>query len=153
MKKEMDLYSDYRLSRFGQVTVAGLSNLSDGALSHDKITRLLSENEFNSKTLRLEVKPPVREYKNKKNCLTFDDTVVTKPYTDENDIICWRRNHSKGCNEKIGREKRQSPVTKNEIMRSMLKRAMESQYIKFGTLEIRSQIELFCLKSKIYLMP
>ncbi|MDR2120312.1 MAG: hypothetical protein LBP64_05490 [Tannerella sp.] len=30
MKKEMDLYSDYLLSGFGQVTVTGLSNLSDG---------------------------------------------------------------------------------------------------------------------------
>ncbi len=33
----MDLYTDYLLSSFGQVTAAGLSNLLERILSHDKI--------------------------------------------------------------------------------------------------------------------
>jgi hypothetical protein len=170
MKKEMDLYSDYLLSSFGQVTATGLSHLLGGALSHDKITRLLSGNEFNSKALWQEITPLAREYENEDACLIFDDTVVSKPYTDENNIICWHWDHSKGRNEKginlltafyhtpspsgseelripvvfecvkktvrvtdekTGREKRQSPVTKNEMMRSMLKQAVESQHLKF----------------------
>jgi hypothetical protein len=170
MKKEMDLYSDYLLSSFGQVTVTDLSCFLGGALSHDKITRLLSGNEFNSKALWQEVKLTVREYENEDACLISDDTIVSKLYTDENDIICRRRDHSKGRNEKdinlftafyhtlspssaeelripvafecvkktvrvtdekTGREKRQSPVTKNEMMRSMLKQAVESQHLKF----------------------
>jgi hypothetical protein len=45
MKKEMDLYNDYLLSSFGQVTDTGLSGLSEGAVSHDKITRMLSQHE------------------------------------------------------------------------------------------------------------
>ena len=32
-------------------------------------------------------------------CLIFDDTIIGKPYMDENGIICWRRDHSKGRNE------------------------------------------------------
>jgi hypothetical protein len=43
MKKEMDLYTDYLLSSFGQVTSTGLSTLLDGRISHDKITRMLSQ--------------------------------------------------------------------------------------------------------------
>jgi hypothetical protein len=58
----MDLSSDYLPGSFEQVTVTGMSNLLDGALSHDKITRLLSDNKYfpvlfsavnNGKRLRL----------------------------------------------------------------------------------------------------
>jgi hypothetical protein len=41
MEKEMDSYSDYLLSRFGQVTATALSSLLDGAVFHGKITRCL----------------------------------------------------------------------------------------------------------------
>jgi IS4 transposase len=170
MKKEMDLYSDYLLSSFGQVTATGLSNLLDGAVSHDKITRMLSGNTYRSKDLWQEVKPPVRPYESEDACLIFDDTIVSKPYTDENELIGWHWDHSKGRNEKginlltafyhtqsrtssealrvpvafecvkksvrfceikNRKEKRQSPVTKNEMMRSMLQRAVENQHLKF----------------------
>nr|WP_165905603.1 hypothetical protein [Parashewanella spongiae] len=47
----LELYSDYELSSFGQVTATGMSDLLDGAYSHDQVTRLLSTNEFTSKTL------------------------------------------------------------------------------------------------------
>ena len=44
MKKEiLDLYSDYLLSYFGQVTATGISRLLDGALSHDQVTRMLAD--------------------------------------------------------------------------------------------------------------
>ena len=166
----MDLYSDYLLSSFGQVTATGLSDLLDGTLSHDKITRMLSGNNFTSRDLWYEVKPLVREYESEEACLIFDDTIVSKPYTDENDLICWHWDHSKGRNEKginlltafyhtqgsavaealrvpvsfecvkktvrfcelkTRKEKRQSPVTKNEMMRTMLNDAVKSQHLKF----------------------
>jgi hypothetical protein len=100
MKKEMDLYTDYLLSRFGQVTATGLSSLLDGSISHDKITRLLSGQEYGSKDLWQEVKPLVRAHENEDACLIFDDTIISKPYTDENDLICWHWDHSKNRNEK-----------------------------------------------------
>jgi hypothetical protein len=170
MKKEMDLYSDYLLSSFGQVTATGLSGLLSGALSHDKITRMLSPDEYSSKDLWQEVKTPVRANESEEACLIFDDTIVSKPYTDENGMICWHRDHSKGRNEKginlltafyhaqlpaswealrvpaafecvkktvrfcgikSRKEKRQSPITKNEMMRSLLSRAVESQHLTF----------------------
>jgi len=100
MKIEMDLYTDYLLSSFGQVTATGLSNLLDGSLSHDKITRTLSGQEYSSKDLWREVKTLVRDHENEDACLIFDDTIISKPYTDENDIISWHWDHSKNRNEK-----------------------------------------------------
>ncbi|MDR1129453.1 MAG: hypothetical protein LBK96_00545, partial [Prevotellaceae bacterium] len=35
------------------------------------------------------------------------------------------------CEVKTCREKRQSPITKNEMMRSMLRQAVENQHLKF----------------------
>jgi len=96
----MDLYTDYLLSSFGQVTATGLSALLEGSLSHDKITRLLSGHGYVSKDLWREVKQLVREHENEDACLIFDDTIISKPYTDENDIICWHWDHSKNRNEK-----------------------------------------------------
>jgi hypothetical protein len=167
----MDLYTDYLLSSFGQVTSTGLSDLLDGSVSHDKITRMLSSGSYCSKSLWQEVKPQVRAHENENACLIFDDTIVSKPCTDENDLICWHRDHSKNRNEKginlltafyhtqssasseslrvpvafecvqktirftdpkTGKEKRKSTATKNEMMRSMVKNAVENQHLKFG---------------------
>jgi hypothetical protein len=100
MKKEMYLYNDYLLSSFGQVTATGLSRLLDGILSHDKIKHMLSGNAYSSKDLWHEVKTPIREYESETACFIFDDTIISKPCADENDIICWSRDYSKERNEK-----------------------------------------------------
>jgi hypothetical protein len=170
MKKEMDLYTDYLLSSFSQVTATGLSNLLDGSVSHDKITRLLSGKEYCSKDLWQDVKPLVRSHESDDACLIFDDTIVSKPYTDENDLICWHWDKRKNRNEKginlltafyhtqssteseplrvpvsfecvkktvrytdpkTGKEKRKSPLTKNEMMRSMIQQSVDYQHLKF----------------------
>ena len=52
MEQVLDLYTDYLLSSSGKTTATGLSQLLDGDLSHDKISRLLSGNDFTSKDLR-----------------------------------------------------------------------------------------------------
>src|SRR5215469_14777521 len=100
MNKKMDLYSDYLLVSFGQATATGLSNLLNNRISHDKITRMLSGQEYGSKDLWHEVKSLVREHETEDACLIFDDTIISKPYTDENEMICWHWDHSKNRNEK-----------------------------------------------------
>ena len=45
----MDIYSDYLLSSFGQVSAIGLSGLLEGSLSHDQVTRMLSSQANDSK--------------------------------------------------------------------------------------------------------
>ena len=42
MNNLAEIYSDYLIASFGLTTATGLSNLLDGEISHDKITRFLS---------------------------------------------------------------------------------------------------------------
>lgn len=101
MTKEMlDLYSDYLLSSFGSTTATGLSRLLDCAISHDQVTRFLSEKVSTSSDLWRVVKPLVRQIESAEGVLIFDDSIEAKPYTDENEIICWHYDHTQGRNVK-----------------------------------------------------
>ena len=104
MNRELvDLYSDYLLSSpvqagvrlFGATTATGLSDLLEGSLSHNPITRFLSQQGFDSKTLWQLVKPMVRAIEDDAGVLIFDDTIEEKPYTDENELISWHFDPSK----------------------------------------------------------
>ncbi len=169
MEKILDIYTDYLHASFGLATATGLSRLLDGAISHDQITRMLAKPEKTSKELWLSVKPFVRHHENDEACLIFDDTIIEKPYTDENDLISWHWDHSKkysvkGINLltafyhtkaenqtlplrvpiafetihktirysdiKTKKEKRKSSITKNELMRDMIKEAINKE-LKF----------------------
>ena len=48
-KQLLDLYSDYLISSFNKTTATGLSQLVDGSVSHDKISRFLAERKYTSK--------------------------------------------------------------------------------------------------------
>lgn len=95
MNKLLDYYTDYLISSTRQTSATGLSELLDGVVSHDSITRFLSNSNFDSKTLWLSVKPIVREHESSDACLIFDDCIIEKQYTDENPLICWHWDHSK----------------------------------------------------------
>jgi hypothetical protein len=84
------------LSTFGKTTATGLSDLVNGEVSHDQVTRFLSGQEYTSKELWQEVKPTVRKLEREDAVLIFDDTIQEKPYTDENEVMCWHYDHSKG---------------------------------------------------------
>ena len=166
MNKLLDLYSDYLLCSTRQTSATGLSVLSDGAVSHDKVTRFLSGHDFDSKSLWMAVKPLIRQHESEAACLVFDDTIIEKQYMDENELICWHWDHSKGRNikginilsafyvsplpaseeslrvplayetvkktvvfseVKTRKQKRQSSVSRNEMMRQMM-----LQQIKIG---------------------
>jgi SRSO17 transposase len=98
MNKEMlDIYSDYLIAQNQYATAVGLSDLLEGQISHDKITRFLNGEERGSKELWKYVKPKVRKIEEDKGgVLIIDDTIEEKMYTDENKIICWHYSHSKG---------------------------------------------------------
>jgi hypothetical protein len=95
-----EIYSDYLIASFGLTTATGLSNLLDGEISHDKITRFLAGKVKTSQDLWDFVKPLIREIETGAACLIIDDSIEEKPYTDENDIICWHYDHSKQMNVK-----------------------------------------------------
>ena len=92
----LDLYSDYLISSFGQTTATGLSALLDGHISHDRIRRFLAGSLRTSADRWQRVKPHVRAIQREDGVLILDDSIAEKPYTDENDIICWHYSHSHG---------------------------------------------------------
>ncbi|MFH0792753.1 MAG: transposase [bacterium] len=150
----LNLYSDYLLSSFGQTTATGLSALVEGAVSHDQVTRFLSNEGFDSRQLWRLVKPTVRRIQSPQALVIFDDTIAEKKWTDSNDIIAWHFDHTQGkaikglnilsciyhagdldipvafdivrkpvvsCDIATRKESRKSLLTKNEMMRAMLK--------------------------------
>ncbi len=156
----LDLYSDYLISSFGQTTATGLANLLKGGISHDQVTRFLASTPRTSADLWKIAKPFVRRIQSDQGAMIVDDSISEKPYTDENDIVCWHYDHShqrtvKGINfltalyhsqgvslpvgfaliaktehyidQKDGKEKRRSPITKNEYYRALLEQAIQNQ--------------------------
>lgn len=87
MENVLDLYTDYLLASFGQTSATGLENLLDGTIKHDTVTRLLTRSDFTAKDLWLAIKPLVRTHQNADGCLIFDDCVIEKEYTDENELL------------------------------------------------------------------
>jgi len=154
MNKEiLDLYTDYLISSFGQTTATGLSRLMNGEVSHDQVSRMLASPKTTSKDWWRMVKPQVRKIEQADGLMILDDSIEEKPYTAENEIVCWHYDHSKGrtvkginfitllyyaqevalpvafeivsktekyLDKKTGKEKRRSPITKNEHARQML---------------------------------
>jgi hypothetical protein len=92
--KLLDLYSDYLISAFGQTTATGLSALVDGEVSHDQIQRSLAGEAQTSADLWRIAKPHVRKIEKAEGIMIVDDSISEKPYTDENDIVCWHYDHS-----------------------------------------------------------
>jgi hypothetical protein len=93
-EKLLDLYSDYLISAFGQTTATGLSALLSGEISHDNVQRFLSGERQTSADLWRIVKPHVREIESEDGVLIVEDSISEKPYTDENEIVCWHYDHS-----------------------------------------------------------
>jgi hypothetical protein len=99
MKTDLDLYTDYLLSSFGQTTATGLSALLDQAVSHDDVTRFLTHADSGSPALWQQVKPLVRQVEQalapeETGCLLVDDSIIEKAYTAENGLVTVHYDHS-----------------------------------------------------------
>jgi len=91
-----DLYTDYLLCSFSTVSSTMMSKMLQNSLSHDQITRFLSKRDFTAIDYWLSIKPIVREIENNNGVVIVDDTIEEKPYTDENEIVCYHFDHTKG---------------------------------------------------------
>ena len=96
MNNMLDIYTDYLISSTGQTSATGLANLLDGQISHDSVTRFLNTKDLASKALWQSVKPFVRTHQSQYACLAFDDCIIEKEYTDQNELISWHWDHAKG---------------------------------------------------------
>ncbi len=160
----LDLYTDYLLITPGYSTATGLSKLTNKEVSHDKITRLLSQ-KIDSRTLWQEVKPLVHEVSCDDSFLIIDDSIEEKPHTKTNSLINWHYDHCigksvKGVNfvssfyysskhdmglpigvsyvlkdlefiDDKGKISYKSRVSKNQMMRDMVKCACYNCYFKY----------------------
>lgn len=95
-KELLDIYTDYLISSFGLTTGTGLSRLLDGAISHDRIQRFLASPTRGGADLWKIVKPYVRQIQADDGVMIVDDSISEKPYTDENEIVCWHYDHTTG---------------------------------------------------------
>ena len=97
MNRELfDLYSDYLLSSFAATTGTGLSQLLEHTISHDQVSRMLNSEQLTPRDWWRVVKPHVRAVQHEQGVISIDDSIVEKPYTDENEIVCWHYDHAKG---------------------------------------------------------
>jgi len=92
----LDIYTDYLICQNKHATATGLSELLDGDIAHDKVTRFLRRNHFDSKSLWGYVKKAVRAHESAGGVLILDDSIEEKPYTDENEVNAWHYSHAKG---------------------------------------------------------
>ena len=79
METTLDLYTDYLLSSFGQTSATNLARLMDDQLSHDDVTRFLSQPMEVGQTLWKTVKPLLRKHQQPDGVLIVDDSLAHKP--------------------------------------------------------------------------
>jgi len=96
----LDLYTDYLMASFSLTTATGMSAMLDGALSHDQISRFLGQGLADQKAYWKHIKPLVRRIETDAGIIKIDDTILEKPYSQENAIICWHYDHSKKGRDK-----------------------------------------------------
>ena len=92
----LELYSDYLLASLGQTSATRLSQLLEGAVSHDQITRFLHQGVPLSQTVWHLAKPLVRKIQSAEGVLIVDDSVEEKPHSSTNGTIEWHYDHSVG---------------------------------------------------------
>lgn len=96
----LDLYSDYLIASFKLTTATGMSKVLDGALSHDQITRFLCQDLLTQKEFWKCIKRVIRQIESPEGVIKIDDTILEKPHSTENEIICWHHDHSKKGRDK-----------------------------------------------------
>lgn len=95
--KIADLYTDYLITQNRRATATGLSEMMEGEISHDQVTRFLHGQIRGSKDLWGYAKPLVRQHEGvDEGVLILDDTIEEKPYSDENLINAWHYSHKEG---------------------------------------------------------
>jgi hypothetical protein len=102
-KNMLDIYTDFLICSTSYTTATALSRATGNSISHDKVTRFLSSEDFTPSHLWQFAKPLIKSIRKEENAdgfLIIDDSIEEKPHTDENDIIAWHYDHCKGRNVK-----------------------------------------------------
>ena len=103
MKVLSETYITFLLSSFGKIEMTKLSKVTGDKYTHDIFTKklLLNDNIETDKELWKNVKSILREYENDiDGCLLVDDSLLAKPYSKTNEVICWHYDHVSHRNQK-----------------------------------------------------
>jgi len=92
----LDLYSEFLLVSPGQTSATLMSEMLNKDLSHDQITRALTEYPYGSRDLWHTVKKTVREYETVDGVIIIDDTIAEKEHSSETDTINYHFDHCSG---------------------------------------------------------
>ena len=103
----LNLYADFLICNTKQASATNLSQMVNGKVSHDAVTRLLSTNDFSSVDLWYKTKDTIRsvcpsfdDYKNlpasEQPIVSIDDSIIEKRYSSENELNCWHFDHCSG---------------------------------------------------------
>lgn len=96
MEMLTDYYTDFLTVCPGQATATFMSEVLEGAVSHDQITRLLGSGKIDSSALWKMTKPICHELQSNDGVLVIDDSIQPKLHSKINDIVCWHYDHTKG---------------------------------------------------------
>jgi hypothetical protein len=91
-----ELYVNYLVASHGKVNMTNLSELVDGVLSHNYLSRCLQQEELDDKAFWREVKHLARQIEGEGAVLSIDDVIVAKPHSTENELISYHYDHTKG---------------------------------------------------------
>jgi hypothetical protein len=91
----LDIYVDYLICSTSYTTATGLAKATDNRISHDKVTRFLSAEDYTGRDLWQVAKPLVKAIESEDGVLVVDDTIEEKPYTDENPYVAYHHDHKK----------------------------------------------------------
>ena len=75
MNEILDTYYDYLIVQNKYAISTGLSEMLNGAISHDKVIKCLNKEELISKELWQYIKPEVRNNENSDGVLILDDSI------------------------------------------------------------------------------
>jgi len=93
------IYQDFLISSYGKIEVTKFSKILGKGFSHDRFTKqlLLDDTLDDESKLWQHIKPFLRDYENEDNgCIIVDDSLLHKPHSKVNDVICWHFDHVSG---------------------------------------------------------
>ncbi|MEA3513166.1 MAG: transposase [Campylobacterota bacterium] len=99
MSNLSSIYQDFLISSYGKIEVTKFSKILGKGFSHDRFTKQLLLNDTLDDDTKLweHIKPFLRDYENKESgCIIVDDSLLHKPYSKTNDVVCWHYDHVSG---------------------------------------------------------
>ena len=92
LKEAQNLYKEFLIIQNDKACATSLSDLTDGVVKHDCITRTLNTSTLNSKDVWKASKMITKQSKN--NILSIDNSILQKPHSNTNEIINWFYDHT-----------------------------------------------------------